>query len=367
MISFKNTLQKNMTGKYQQPRRSQIFVGFQCHQNCQFCYYKSRNTEPMFDREYVIRQIDLLQAYGVNDIEITGGEPSECKDLRYYCEYIKKNNPSAKISVITNGGLYASDIWDLIDEVLVSYHVSKDDPNIDLNIFPHGHTYHKVKKTIDKARENNVFVRMNTVIASFNIDGLDYVLNDIVEFNPIELVFLPVNLFDEAWKNMSDFINYNNLRQKLKNAIDYIKEKLPETLILVRYMPYCDMEGYEKHLVGIYQNAFDWFSWNLELCGTLILNFLDKYKTNEEILKVIGNYGDTTFEAAERTREAHYEKTYECLTCKYNLICDGVEKTKDHKLVFNIKPKRGKMITDINYYLKNTTYDLYHKIYNRIT
>ena len=49
---------------------------------------------------------------------------------------------------------------------------------------------------------------------------------------------------------MAQYIDYNNLRTKLKYAIDMLKEKLPQSLVFVRYMPFCGMEGYEKHIVG---------------------------------------------------------------------------------------------------------------------
>ena len=126
----------------------------------------------MFTKDYVIRQIDLLLSYGITDIEITGGEPSECANLGFYCTYIKNKLPSAKIAIITNGGLYKCDnmVWNNIDEVLVSYHISKKSSCIDRNMFPLGHTYDKVKRTINKAIALNKLVRTNTVIGTFNID-----------------------------------------------------------------------------------------------------------------------------------------------------------------------------------------------------
>jgi len=93
----------------------------------------------MFNRDYVIKQINLLLKYGIKDIEITGGEPSESKDLQFYCEYIKQKSPKSKIAIITNGGLYNSNVWNFIDEVLVSYHSSKSFN--DLKIFPNGNTF----------------------------------------------------------------------------------------------------------------------------------------------------------------------------------------------------------------------------------
>ena len=49
---------------------------------------------------------------------------------------------------------------------------------------------------------------------------------------------------------MVSYIDYTNLRIKIKECIDILKNKLPDTLIFVRYMPFCDMKGYEQHLVG---------------------------------------------------------------------------------------------------------------------
>jgi molybdenum cofactor biosynthesis enzyme MoaA len=79
----------------------------------------------MFDFEQVKNQIDFEYEYGIRDFEITGGEPSESLILRDICKYIKEKDNTSKIAIITNGGLFNSDVWDLIDEVLISYHLSR--------------------------------------------------------------------------------------------------------------------------------------------------------------------------------------------------------------------------------------------------
>lgn len=91
--------------------------------------------------------------------------------------------------------MWKSDVWDLIDEVLVSYHLGRESA-CNKDMFPLGCTYDKVKKTVDKARANNVLVRSNTVLATFNINGLDSILEDLVALQPSIVNFLPVNLFD---------------------------------------------------------------------------------------------------------------------------------------------------------------------------
>lgn len=358
-INFKNIVEKNIPKHYIQPRRSQIYVGFQCNQKCSFCYYKKRNNEQMFSKEYVLKQIDLLLQYGIKDIEITGGEPSECKNLRFYCQYIKEKSPTSKIAVITNGGLYNSDIWDLIDEVLVSHHASINFNNI--NIFPHGNNYAKVKKTINKAKQTNKFIRTNTIIAKFNVDYIDKIVDDLIyEFEPNIINFLPINLFDDA-EDMHNQIDYNIIRPILKKQIDKIKIHLPNSNIFIRYMPFCDMEGYEKYIVGTLQNTYDWFDWNHELCGMLLLNYIDNYNIND-ILQILGQYGKTSFDAAYAEIKKLYTKTAKCLTCKYNIICDGIENTVKN-IDQQLKPTTGKTIKNILEYIENTTEKIYKNVY----
>lgn len=198
----------------------------------------------MFDFELIKKQIDFEYEYGIRDFEITGGEPSEYKDIRKVCEYIKEKDSNSKIAIITNGGLFGCDVWDLLDEVLISYHLGKNVTGADMTIFPRGSTFKKVLRTIEKARENNVFIRTNTVLGTFNLGNVDEIVKDLISFKPRIINFLPVNLFDEA-TSMLSFIDYRELRPIIKRTIDVLKDSLPNTLVFVRYMPFCDMEGYE--------------------------------------------------------------------------------------------------------------------------
>ena len=152
----------------------------------------------MFEPDIVRRQIDLLLAYGVRDFEITGGEPSECANLREYCEYIKEKSPSSKVAVITNGGLFASDAWEAVDEVLLSYHLGRNAAGADMAYFPRGCTYEKALKTVELAKSKRKLLRVNIVTGMFNVYAMDSIIGDIIEFAPAIVNFLPVNLFDGA-------------------------------------------------------------------------------------------------------------------------------------------------------------------------
>lgn len=363
-INFEKQLLKNISKNLTQPHRAQIYVGFQCHQRCGFCYYKYKCHESMFDLEFIKKEIDFELKYGIVDIEITGGEPSEHKQLREICEYIKQKSPQSKIAIITNGGLYVSNVWDLIDEVLVSYHISKDDPNINKNFFPNGHTYDKVLKTITKAKQKNILVRTNTILAMFNLNGLQYILNDLVSFQPNMINFLPINLFDQA-SEMVNQINYDLLRLKIKKAIDFLKLMLPSIFIYVRYMPFCKMEGYEQYIIGNLQHIYDWFDWNREIDGPDFLQYIKENK-QDDLLKEFGKYGSTSIKNVVELQNNIYLKNNQCLKCKYLMICDGVEDIdKKHILEKYIYPSYGKTIKDFMYFMKNSTEIFYKKWYGK--
>lgn len=308
----------------------------------------------MFNFEQIKQQIDYEYNYGIRDFEITGGEPSEHKYLRLICEYIKSKNSNSKIAIITNGGLHACNVWDVIDEVLVSYHLGRNDKNYDTSIFPYGTTYSKVKSTIDTAIKSKKLVRTNTVIGTFNIKGIKYILDDLVEFHPSIVNFLPLNVFDDAY-DMGKYINYDELRPILKSAIDFLNEKLPTSLKFIRYMPFCGMEGYEQYIVNSLQHIYDWFDWNVELNGVNVIEY-SKQK------KCLGRYGSTSIDAAINSINAFYEKTSQCTHCRYLLICDGVE--KNNSLTKYIMPMSGSIIKNIMFYLQTATYDFYKKWYN---
>lgn len=361
-INFEKTILNQLLNKqYLQPRRAQIYVGFQCHQGCGFCYYHNKCTEKMFDFEQIKRQIDFEYDYGIRDFEITGGEPSESVLLRDVCQYIKEKDNTSKIAIITNGSLFNYNIWDLIDEVLVSYHLGKNDQYYDKTIFPNGNTFNKVFATITNARKHNILVRMNTVLGTFNLNNIDSILNDILVLAPDVINFLPVNLFDQA-TSMKNYIDYKLLRPKLKNIIDLLTTKLPKTEIFVRYIPFCDMEGYERYIVGHLQHIYDWFDWNRELDGAEVITMANN--KCDSLLK-LGEYGSTSVMNVIQTRNMLYHKNNKCLNCKYNVICDGVEKTYNNVLEKFIVPSVGKLIKDPLFFIKNRSEILYYTHYNK--
>lgn len=358
MLNFERMVAKSIPKDVVQPRRGQIYVGFQCHQGCGFCYYGDRCSEPMFDFDTVRKQVDFEREYGIREFEITGGEPSECMNLRKACEYIRDAVPESRIAVITNGGLHASDVWDLIDEVLLSYHVGRDTTGAEMSMFPKGNTYQKALKTVEKASSSGVMLRTNTVLGTFNLDNADRIVDDIVGFRPRIVNFLPVNIFDGAG-GMSRCIDYARLRPVLKRQIDRIAESLPNSLVFARYMPFCGMEGYERHIVGHLQHVYDWFDWNVELDGIGVLGMVGK-----KPMDVLGPYGSTSIRRAFELRASLYEKSPACLRCKYNIMCDGMERNVPGLLSQAI-PSRGSLVVDPTEHVWRATRALHKETYGK--
>lgn len=358
-IDFSNILRKNLPNKIDQPRRSQIYLGFKCSQKCGFCYYKSKCQQPMFDFQIVKNQIDAKLKYGIQDFELTGGEPAESKILRKTCEYIKFISPHSKIAIITNGSLFQCNVFDIIDEVLVSYHIDKNSQKN--TFFPFGNTWKKVNLTIQKAKEHNLLIRTNTVLGTFNLNSLDNILNDIIQLQPKIINFLPINLFDEA-NNLAKFIDYDLLRIKLKQAFKRIDNELPNTLTFARYMPFCQMNGFEDRILGYLQHIYDWFDWNVELGATELLDDLNIHGINA--IDSLGQYGSTSISAALNNRNIFYTKTTKCLKCKFNIICDGIEKSISKKDIDKfIQPISGLLIKDPFSGIAFKTKNLYDSIF----
>lgn len=345
-MTFETTIKKYLPRGIIQPRRAMVYVGFQCHQKCGFCYYKNKCTESMLDFNIIKKQVDFEYDYGIREFEITGGEPSEYKDIRKICQYIKQKDNHTKIAIITNGGLWKSDVWNLIDEVLVSYHTCRENSLLDKRIFPLGSTYNKVKKTVDLAHSLGKLVRTNTVCATFNLSYLDKIVDDLLIFKPAIINFLPVNLFDQAREEMDQYIDYIKFRPIIKQQLDKISSK-SSSIVNIRYMPFCDMEGYEEHIVGQLQHIYDEHDWNRELDGVSILSMIERY---DESLKKLGKYGSTSISKALELRDTFYEKDTKCFTCKYQLVCDGVEKTPNHILLKHVVPVRGKIVKNCMQY-----------------
>lgn len=311
--------------------RSQVFVGYFCNYLCSFCYYKE-HLDKTNDSEEVFQQMNYIKDRGIQDIEFTGGEPTIDPNWFDYLDLGKKLFRHR--SVITNGQRMAKREFTQkcydhgLREILFSLHGYDKESHEKITGIPG--SWEKILKAIEHAKYIGFIVRINCTVCSVNYEKLDRFALRIKEIKPLGVNLIPLNYWDGAAESGVD-IPYHKMAPHIKFAIDIMKGHVK--YINVRYMPYCNMVGYEEHLCNWHQHTYDYWDWSNSLKKLPTLDYRDPRAYVDEI------------------REFMYAKKTECLTCKYRGICDGVEKKLlEHN---DLTPTLGDLVRDPMYYRKN--------------
>jgi molybdenum cofactor biosynthesis enzyme MoaA len=88
-------------------RRVYIRVTNKCNRQCSFCYYRDDPKKPedmslATLKEIIDKEMQLLPKNGYLRIELTGGEPSLCKNINEIIEHLI-GLPKVYIALETNG------------------------------------------------------------------------------------------------------------------------------------------------------------------------------------------------------------------------------------------------------------------------
>ena len=79
---------------------------------------------------------------------------------------------------------------------------------------------------------------------------------------------------------------------------------------------------------------------------------------------IFGLYGSKSIKSCFEQRPSLYEKSNRCLFCRYNILCDGVEKSNG-RLLDQIVPSKGQIIKNPLEFIGTVTYDLYRNTYGK--
>ena len=161
-----------------------LYVTNKCNLKCKFCSVKAGSYDDEIPLSRIKEIIDEAIKYGLQDLHMTGGEPTLRKDLEEIVEYAvsKKLN----VRLITNGTLLTKERLDnLYNHGLRSIMISLDG-NMEYHDKVRGikGSFKKALETVKYAKEKGLYTRVNSV--AWN-DNREDILNLLKMFNDMKI------------------------------------------------------------------------------------------------------------------------------------------------------------------------------------
>ncbi len=321
-------------------KRIDLNVGTYCNLHCSFCYYQNalNDTSPRNNHttESAKNLISLYKKKGMEALELTGGEPTIRSDIVELVQYAKEKG-FKKISVITNGLRLASEEFTrkLIDVGVSDFLFSIHGPTADIHDEVTGvkGSFSKLCKGIENVKKAGVKVRCNSVVTGKNVSNLYYVAHLCFELGVDRFNFIMFNPIEQAKGSIADEnIKYSVAAPLLKKAIDDFYRGFEK--MIVRYIPLCQMGGYERFVHNIHQVHYDHDEWNYYLRTRVRFPFykwlagvFTGYILLPHFLKIGNSISENKHIAILNAHSLMNKiKTTKCRKCRYCFICGGIWK-----------------------------------------
>lgn len=307
-----NRLSINQIEKdYSRPinNRAKLDTGKLCNYSCEFCYYKKQLHE-RDALEQIKQRIDYIHAYGIDEIDLSGGESSVEPNWFNILDYCK--GKFKRISCLSHGGkfsdmAFAQRSYDNgLREILFSLHGFTEE--VHDQITGKKGAFKNLLKSIENAHSLGIEVRINTTLYWVNYNTVDTQL--LRNLNPTQINFIALNYWGDNSK--ADPIDYSLICDSVKTYID----QLEGIEVNARYFPLCYMLGYEKYVKNHYDHIYDLKDWNKAIYNEQLDTGIE-YTHEQKV--------DQSFAEADRIRLQTCFKTDKCTTCKYFFTCDGIE------------------------------------------
>lgn len=320
------------------PKRMTLMLISSCNLRCKFCDIPERDySKKELSKEDAFKIIDSAARLGVEQLDITGGEPLLHKDffeiVTYACSL------GLRIMLSTNGTLIKKHMAEIMDSAIFCVTVSVDG-FVDTYNYLRNHSgdYSEIIDSVEYLKERNKRVSISFVVTNKNINELEKLYNFFKE-RKIFFAFFPVinkpDLYLRSHDDKKIFINFVN---KLKNK---------KEISLVQYKYYMSMLKYYNNGIGRVRCLGLYREFGVDINGDLFPCCV--WKNESRPVNTLGNLLNDDIEElwfSDRIRKARQKIFTEgCGGCYNPDICSLPDLTGINFLLNRPAWLRGKNLT----------------------